>query len=70
VSTGDALLVNGEHRKLPAGSTVEDVVALVAPSSRGVAVALNGDVVPRSAWGVTALAAGDQVEVLTAAQGG
>ena len=37
---------------------------------RGIAVALNGEVVPRSAWDVTDLRPGDRVEVLTAAQGG
>jgi len=66
----ETLLVNGETRTLPAGSTVDDVVALVAPVRTGIAVALNGDVIPRSAWPATTLAAGDQLEVLTAAQGG
>jgi sulfur carrier protein len=37
---------------------------------RGVAVALDGEVVPRSAWGTTALRSGAVVEVLTAVQGG
>jgi sulfur carrier protein len=35
-----------------------------------VAVAVNGTVVPRSSWTEVALADGDTVEVLTAAQGG
>jgi sulfur carrier protein len=70
VSASELLLVNGEPHHLPAGTTVADVVALVAPSRRGIAVALNGDVVPRSAWDETAVGVGDQVEVLTAAQGG
>jgi sulfur carrier protein len=65
-----ASVVNGEPLQLPAGTTVEDVVGLVAPSRRGIAVALNGNVVPRSAWASTAVDAGDHVEVLTAAQGG
>lgn len=70
MSPEHALLVNGEHRELPAGTTVEDVVAILASSRRGIAVALNGDVVPRSAWAGTVLGAGDRVEVLSAAQGG
>ncbi|HEV2310652.1 MAG TPA: sulfur carrier protein ThiS [Acidimicrobiia bacterium] len=37
---------------------------------RGVAVALNEDVVPRGDWPRTRLRAGDRVEVLRAAQGG
>ena len=36
----------------------------------GVAVAHNSEVVPRSQWFVTALADGDNVELVTAVQGG
>jgi sulfur carrier protein len=36
----------------------------------GIAVAVNGEVVPRSAWADHALRDGDRVEILTAAQGG
>jgi sulfur carrier protein len=43
---------------------------MITPGGRGIAVAVNGEVVPRSAWATTTVAAGDQVEVLTAAQGG
>jgi sulfur carrier protein len=39
-------------------------------AAKGIAVALNGEVVPRSAWDATDLRPGDRVEVLTAAQGG
>ena len=37
---------------------------------RGVAVALNGSVVPRSAWADTALGPDDSVEIVQARQGG
>ncbi|HLH94505.1 MAG TPA: sulfur carrier protein ThiS [Xanthobacteraceae bacterium] len=37
---------------------------------RGIAVALNGAVVPRAAWGETPLKAGDSVEIVRARQGG
>jgi sulfur carrier protein len=46
------------------------VAAMTDAEWRGIAVALNGEVVPRSAWEVTGLRPGDRVEVLTAAQGG
>lgn len=62
--------LNGEHRELPESCTVEDVVALLSPTRAGIAAALNGAVVPRSAWAATRLGEGDEVEVLTAAQGG
>ena len=44
--------INGEPRKLPAGATVDAAVraAGVPDEGRGVAVALDGEVVPRGAW--------------------
>ena len=62
--------VNGAGRTVEAGSTVERLVAAVTEARRGVAVAVNGEVVPRSAWPGARLSDGDRVEVLTAAQGG
>jgi sulfur carrier protein len=64
------VLVNGAGRDLRDGATVADVVAAVTGQVRGVAVAVNGEVVPRASWAQTALRAGDRVEVLTATQGG
>ncbi|WDZ85322.1 sulfur carrier protein ThiS [Micromonospora cathayae] len=64
------LTVNGVGRSLPGGATVADLVHLVTGERRGVAVAVNGEVVPRTGWSATELRAGDRVEVLTAAQGG
>jgi sulfur carrier protein len=62
---------NGEPHEAPDGATVADLVAELAPGrDRGLACAVNGDVVPRSRWTVTTLAAGDAVEILTAVQGG
>ncbi|MGO8877599.1 MAG: sulfur carrier protein ThiS [Acidimicrobiales bacterium] len=64
------LVVNGEPQEVPAGTTVAGVIAFIAPSTRGIAVALNGGIVARSTWESTPVAAGDHIEVLTAAQGG
>jgi sulfur carrier protein len=64
------LTVNGESAELPDGTTVAELVETRAQDRRRVAVARNGDVVPRSAWASTALAGGDAVEVLTAVAGG
>lgn len=67
-----SVLVNGDRRELPAGSLVADLVGELTGGTvpRGVAVAVNGAVVPRTQWAVTALQDGDSVEVLTAVQGG
>lgn len=62
--------VNGTPRHCPTPLTVDDLVADLAGRRRGVAVAVNGEVVPRAGWQTTELADGDLVEVLTAAQGG
>ncbi|MCC8247834.1 sulfur carrier protein ThiS [Saccharothrix luteola] len=62
--------VNGLERELADGSTVATVLALLDAPPRGVAVALDGEVVPRAAWGTTVLSDGAAVEVLTAVQGG
>ena len=63
--------VNGVDLEVATGSTVDVVVAsLVEVPERGVAVALDGDVVPRSEWRTTTLAEGQCVEVLRAVQGG
>jgi sulfur carrier protein len=64
------LTVNGVERRLPGEVTVADLVAQLTGESRGVAVAVNGEVVPRTGWPARALRDGDRVEVLTAAQGG
>ncbi len=62
--------VNGEDVELADGSTVADVVARLCPSDRGVAVAVDREVVPRSAWVAVVLTEGASVEVVTAAAGG
>jgi sulfur carrier protein len=64
------VVVNGEQQPCPPGASVRALVAALGRSERGVAVAVNGEVVPRSEWGSRALHDDDRVEVLTAAQGG
>lgn len=67
-----AVRINGEPRDLPGGATVETaLLALGAPDDgRGVAVAVDGEVVPRGAWARTQLHEGQEVEVVQAVQGG
>ena len=62
--------VNGEPRELHDGATVADVVRALTDGDRGVAVALDGEVVPRSEWAQTVLGDGRRIEVLRAVQGG
>ena len=62
--------VNGERRPIPAKTTVGELVAMVTELATGVAAAVNGEIVPRRSWPGTPLRDGDQVEVVTAVQGG
>jgi sulfur carrier protein len=66
------VVVNGEARALPTGATVASVVAElhVGPDARGVAVAVDGEVVRRAEWASLTLADGARVEVLGAIGGG
>jgi sulfur carrier protein len=62
--------INGDRRELPDGAGVREVLDELGAPSTGVAVAVDGLVVPRAAWAHTALADGARIEVLTAVQGG
>lgn len=76
------ITLNGTARALPHGQTVTDLVSELtgrpiaadgqtADGKRlGVAVARNAVVVPRSQWAAVGLAPGDDVEIVTAVQGG
>jgi sulfur carrier protein len=65
------IVLNGEPRELAAGATVTDAVdASGAESHSGIAVAVDGEVVPRAGWNDRRLDDGQNVEVLQAVQGG
>jgi sulfur carrier protein len=67
------IVVNGELHEIPQGSTIADLVersGVHGERHRGVAVAVDAEVVPRSAWGDTELSEGQKVELVAAMQGG
>ena len=64
------VVVNGAPRELPDGATIADVLALLDAPDRGVAVAIDAEVVPRGEWGGVTLREGVRVEVVQAVQGG
>ena len=64
------ITVNGDEREAAEGSSVAGVVGMVTERPAGVAVALNDQVVPRTAWKTTIVREADRIEVLTAVQGG
>lgn len=66
------VVVNGETVDIEAPASVVEVLRRinVKVDAAGVAVARNGEVVPRSAWTSASVVAGDRIEVLHAVQGG
>jgi sulfur carrier protein len=66
------ILLNGEQHEIEESASVRDAVvaAGAAGDGRGVAVAIDGEVVPRGRWDERALADGARVEVVQAVQGG
>jgi len=64
--------LNGHASRLSAGASLtEAIAALAAPlDGRGIAAAIDGEVVPRAQWNETTLEDGQHVEVVQAVQGG
>lgn len=61
--------VNGEEQTF-VGESVEELLRRLSIEPRGVAVAINGEIVRRSEWGVTTVADGVAIEIVTAVAGG
>ena len=64
--------INGEGREVTIGTTLYDVLCSLStrPPPKGIAVALNWEVIPREKWPSTQLAEADVLEVLWASSGG
>jgi sulfur carrier protein len=62
--------VNGEPSDVAPGTTVAQLLADRGAPDRGVAVAIDGEVVPRGEWSATTLDDDAKVEVVMAVQGG
>ena len=64
------VVLNGAPRALDENLPVAAVVALLTPVTAGIAVALNGTVVPRGVWDSHRVQDGEAVVIVTAVQGG
>jgi sulfur carrier protein len=66
------LVVNGQPMETSPRTSVRDVLVRLGrdPGGRGLAVSVNGEVVPRRQWDRKLLTDDDRVEVLAAVQGG
>ena len=64
------LTINGDARNVPARCTLQELLGLLELDRSRVAIAVNRDVVPRSAFPERQLEVGDHVEILEAVGGG
>ncbi|MET0899708.1 MAG: sulfur carrier protein ThiS [Mycobacterium sp.] len=63
------IIVNDKEVEIDDQTTVEGLLAQLGISGKGIAVALDWAVLPRSRWGTT-ISDGARIEVVTAVQGG
>jgi sulfur carrier protein len=64
------VILNGRSERLPDGATIAQVLERLGAPDRGVAVAVDAEVVPRGEWDATRIADGARIEVVQAVQGG
>jgi sulfur carrier protein len=64
------VVVNGRPETFPPDTSLDAVIARITPSRSGIAAAIGDDVVPRAEWNSRLLREGDEIEILTAVQGG
>ncbi|MCL5948578.1 MAG: sulfur carrier protein ThiS [Actinobacteria bacterium] len=64
------ITLNGEAVVVKEATSIEDLISVRYPFTTGIAVAIDGTIVPRSKWDTTELPAGSKVEVVTAVAGG
>jgi sulfur carrier protein len=64
------ITLNGSRHEIAAGTTLDQLVVVFSLPERGVALAMNSEVVPRSVWASTRVLPDARVEVVTAFQGG
>ena len=64
------ITLNGSCREIADGTTLDQLVVVFSLPERGVALAMNSEVVPRSVWASTRVLPDARVEVVTASQGG
>ncbi|MEE4024379.1 sulfur carrier protein ThiS [Gordonia sp. PKS22-38] len=63
------ITVNGEAREMSTDASVGDLVEAMGLPQRGIAIAVDGEVVPRGRWD-RSLHDGAGIEIVTAVQGG
>lgn len=62
--------LNDEARDLQGEKNLEEILTSELESTKGIAIAINGTLVPRSSWQETIISENTRILVVTAAQGG
>lgn len=70
MADGVDIVVNGEARQVPPGTTVAGLIEALGLGGKPIAVERNHEVVPRARHGETTLATGDRLELVTFVGGG
>lgn len=65
-----SISVNGQHRRVPAGTTIAELAAELGLAPEKVAVERNMEIVPRSTLAQVEIADGDDFEIVTFVGGG
>lgn len=65
-----SLFVNGETVELNEPVTAAELLTLLEIQPKGIAIALNAEILPRSEWGSHQIGQGDRIEIVSAAAGG
>ncbi|MEW5757222.1 MAG: sulfur carrier protein ThiS [Pseudomonadota bacterium] len=64
------IFVNGEAREVPAGYTAAQLITDMGIAGRRIAMEVNRDILPRSAYATHTFSGGDKIEVVHAIGGG
>jgi thiamine biosynthesis protein ThiS len=65
-----SLRINGEHRRVPAGTTLAELINSIGQDPGRVAVERNLEIVPRSSFGMLCVEDGDDYEIVHFVGGG
>ncbi|MDE2999815.1 MAG: sulfur carrier protein ThiS [Gemmatimonadota bacterium] len=66
------ITLNGEDKDVGNGISIRDLLIDLAhdPDRKGIAVAVNAEIVVRTKWASRRLGSGDRVDIIAAVQGG
>jgi thiamine biosynthesis protein ThiS len=70
MTTQIPVVINGDHREIPAGLGVMELLDLLGLPEDRVAIERNREILPRASWAATIVQAGDHFEIVHLVGGG